>query len=88
MVVGTPYKRPTGLAWNTMFAVFFVLGGVCSTLIPLTYGSSKHSIGTCRQRYCTAAAWLARCPPPPPRLLPCLPVSADDTAFSLSVRRV
>ena len=35
-----PYKRPTGVAWK-MFAVFFVLGGVCSTLIPLTYGSTR-----------------------------------------------
>jgi hypothetical protein len=45
MVVGHPYVRPKNMGWNAMFAVFFVLGGVCSTLIPLTYGSRKHSIG-------------------------------------------
>eukprot|EP01046_Picozoa_sp_COSAG06_P006954 COSAG06_NODE_333_length_17341_cov_7.601032_17_plen_150_part_00 len=45
MAVGHPYVRPKNMGWNAMFAVFFVLGGVCSTLIPLTYGSRKHSIG-------------------------------------------
>ena len=45
MVVGTPYERPGGVLWSTMFAIFFVLGGLCSTLIPLTFGSDRHWIG-------------------------------------------
>jgi hypothetical protein len=58
MVVGHPYVRPKNMGWNAMFAVFFVLGGVCSTLIPLTYGSRKHSIGE------SSRADLSLCPPP------------------------
>ena len=45
MVVGNPYERPGGVLWSTMFAIFFVLGGLCSTLIPLTFGSDRHWIG-------------------------------------------
>ena len=43
-----------------MFAVFFVLGGVCSTLIPLTFGSQKFLIGTLSLSLSSLARSLAR----------------------------
>ena len=46
-----------------MFSIFFVLGGVCSTLIPLTYGTQKASVGA----LFAAQPWRsARAQPAPP----------------------
>ena len=45
MVVGHPYVRPTGAVWGSLFLLFFIIGGVVSTLIPLTYGSQQNWVG-------------------------------------------
>eukprot|EP01049_Picozoa_sp_SAG25_P005227 SAG25_NODE_351_length_9277_cov_3.879712_2_plen_187_part_00 len=45
VVGGTAYSRPRGPIWDALFVVFFVLGGLCSTIIPLTLGSRASAIG-------------------------------------------
>jgi hypothetical protein len=42
---GPAYKQPAGVVWNTLFLVFFVIGGGCSTLIPLSCGSDTNWVG-------------------------------------------